>query len=54
MRECNISLLGKWCWRMMVDKGGLWFRVFSSLYVVKGGRVKEGWREGWSCESVIV
>ena len=25
--EFNISLLGKWCWRLFVDKDGLWYRV---------------------------
>ena len=37
--EFNLSLLGKWCWRMMVDKVGLWYRVLKARY---GGRLKEG------------
>ncbi|GAU49405.1 hypothetical protein TSUD_92510 [Trifolium subterraneum] len=24
LREFNTTLLGKWCWRMLVDKGGMW------------------------------
>ncbi|MCI51155.1 RNA-directed DNA polymerase (Reverse transcriptase), partial [Trifolium medium] len=27
MREFNTALLGKWCWRLMVDTGGMWYRV---------------------------
>ncbi|GAU40608.1 hypothetical protein TSUD_28140 [Trifolium subterraneum] len=27
LREFNLTLLGKWCWRMLVDREGLWFRV---------------------------
>ena len=23
LREFNLSLLGKWCWRLLVDRGGL-------------------------------
>ncbi|MCI66053.1 putative non-LTR retroelement reverse transcriptase related, partial [Trifolium medium] len=28
--EFNTALLGKWCWRMLVDRGGLWFRVLAT------------------------
>ncbi|MCI71223.1 receptor-like kinase, partial [Trifolium medium] len=48
MREFNISLLGKWCWRMFVDIRGLWFRVLAARYAVEGGRLKEGGRTGSS------
>jgi hypothetical protein len=27
LREFNPALLGKWCWRMLVDKSGMWYRV---------------------------
>ncbi|PNX68890.1 cytochrome p450, partial [Trifolium pratense] len=30
LREFNQALLGKWCWRMLVDSGGLWFRVLAA------------------------
>ena len=33
----NLSLLGKWCWRMLLEKDGLWYRVLKARY---GG----GWR----------
>nr|KYP75011.1 Putative ribonuclease H protein At1g65750 family [Cajanus cajan] len=28
----NLALLGKWRWRMLVEKNSLWMRVISSLY----------------------
>jgi len=28
----NLSLLGKWCWRMLVEKEGLWYRVLKARY----------------------
>jgi hypothetical protein len=38
----NCSLLGKWCWRMLVDKEGLWYRVLKACYGEAGGRWQEG------------
>jgi len=42
----NLSLMGKWCWRMMVDKEGLWYRVLKARYgvcvCVCGGGLREG------------
>ncbi|GAU52005.1 hypothetical protein TSUD_418090 [Trifolium subterraneum] len=32
LREFNIALLGKWCWRLLVDKGGMWYRVLVARY----------------------
>ncbi|PNX93385.1 cytochrome p450, partial [Trifolium pratense] len=52
LREVNLTLLGKWCWRMLVDRDGLWFRVLAARYKVDRGRLREGdlrgsswWRE---------
>jgi hypothetical protein len=38
----NFSLLGKWCWRMLTDKDGLWYRVLKARYGEVGGRLQEG------------
>ena len=35
--DFNFSLLGKWCWRMLVDKDGLWYRVLKARYGEEGG-----------------
>jgi hypothetical protein len=52
LREFNTALLGKWCWRILVDKTGLWYRVLVARYGEVVGRVSvEGlrgsswWRE---------
>ena len=37
LREFNVALLGKWCWRMLVDKEGLWYRVLKARYGEVGG-----------------
>jgi len=42
IREFNLALLGKWCWRMLVDKDGLWYRGLKARYEEEGGRLKEG------------
>ncbi|CAJ2663648.1 unnamed protein product [Trifolium pratense] len=46
LREFNQALLGKWCWRMLVDSGGLWFRVLAARYGVEEGRIRDGGRRG--------
>jgi len=43
MGAFNLSLLDKWCWRMMVDKEGLWYRVLKARYGEEGGSVERGW-----------
>ncbi|GAU44274.1 hypothetical protein TSUD_135150 [Trifolium subterraneum] len=48
LREFNLALLGKWCWRMLVDREGLWFRALAARYGVERGRVGEGGRRGSS------
>ncbi|GAU26521.1 hypothetical protein TSUD_361540 [Trifolium subterraneum] len=48
VREFNLALLGKWCWRMLVDREGLWFRVLAARYGVERGRLRDGGRRGSS------
>jgi len=64
--EFNLALLGRWCWRFLVDRSSLWFRVLASQYGVAGWRIQEGgrtasawWRdlyalcrEGWFNDNV--
>jgi len=45
IREFNLALLGRWCWRLLVDNSSLWFRMLSSRYGMEKGRNKEGGRE---------
>ena len=42
LREFNLSLLGKWCWRMLVDRGGFWYRVLVARYGEEAGRLEVG------------
>jgi len=39
-----MALMGKWCWRMLSEKDGLWYRVLKARYREVGGRVREGGR----------
>ena len=42
LSEFNLSLLGKWCWRLLVDRDGFWYRVLAARYGEEAG----GWRLG--------
>ncbi|GAU26985.1 hypothetical protein TSUD_290350 [Trifolium subterraneum] len=46
LREFNTALLGKWCWRMLVGREELWFKVLATRYGVERGCVREGGRSG--------
>jgi hypothetical protein len=48
LREFNIALLGKWCWRMLVGRGWFWYRVLVARYGEEAGRLEVGSRRG-SC-----
>lgn len=45
IREFNLALLGKWCWRLLEDRKGLWFRLLAARYGLVGGRLQVGGRE---------
>jgi len=45
IRDFNTALLGKWCWRFLVNRDTLWFRVLVGRCGVEGGRMREGDRE---------
>jgi len=54
MKEFNIALLGKWCWRCLVDRERLWFKVVLPRYGEKKGWLKEGGRDESSwCREVM-
>jgi len=42
MGAFNLSLLGKWCWRVLVENDGLWYRVLRARYGEEWERLKEG------------
>jgi hypothetical protein len=48
IRDFNRALLGKWCWRLLVEKDRLWYRVLAARYGVEGGRLTDGGREASS------
>ncbi|MCI32032.1 receptor-like kinase, partial [Trifolium medium] len=54
LREFNLALLGKWCWRMLEDREGLWFRVLAARYGVERGRLRAGGARGSSWWREIV
>jgi hypothetical protein len=41
LKEFNIALMAKWCWRCLVYWDGLWFKVLSSRYGEERGRIRE-------------
>ena len=44
LKDFNYALLGKWCWRMLVDRGGFWYRVLVARYGESDGRLEVGGR----------
>jgi len=41
IREFNLPLLGKWCWRMRAENMSLWYRVLTARYGEVGGKIAE-------------
>ncbi|RHN41203.1 hypothetical protein MtrunA17_Chr8g0363541 [Medicago truncatula] len=48
LREFNVALLGKLCWRLLVERSSLWYRVLVTRYVEEDGRLVVGDRSGSS------
>jgi len=48
LREFNLALLGKWCWRLLEDRGSFWYRVLVARYGEEAGRLEVGGRSGSS------
>ncbi|KAK2414519.1 hypothetical protein QL285_037103 [Trifolium repens] len=42
VKEFNISLLGKWCWRLLQEPESLWFKVLAAKYGMRDGQVDSG------------
>jgi len=54
LREFNLALLGKWCWRLLEDRGCFWYRVLVARYGEEAGRLEDGGRRGSSWWREIV
>ena len=48
LRDFNTALLRKWCWRLLVERDGLWRKVLVARYGVEDGGLADG---GRSCSS---
>ncbi|XP_024640828.1 uncharacterized protein [Medicago truncatula] len=48
LREFNIALLGKLCWRLLLERDALWRKVLVARYGVEDGSLEDG---GRSCSS---
>ena len=44
IREFNLTLLDKWCWRLREEIRSLWIRVLAARYRKKGGCIGDGGR----------
>jgi hypothetical protein len=46
IKEFNLALLGKWCWRVLLEKDSLWFRVLAARNGLEDGYLCGWGREG--------
>jgi len=37
LKEFNLALFGKWCWKMLVDTNSLWYKVLCAHCGQEGG-----------------
>ena len=44
VREFNLSLLRKWCWRLREEKSYLWYKVLTAKHDEEGGTIGNGGR----------
>ena len=54
IREFNLALLGKWCWRLLKDTEVLWYRLLAARYGLVRGRLDVGGRDSsvW-CRTIV-
>jgi len=39
LKEFNLSLVGKWAWRVLEKRDNLWYKVLSAKHGEQGGRL---------------
>jgi hypothetical protein len=39
LKEFNLALIGKWCWRVLDERESFWYQVLSARYGEEQGRL---------------